>query len=390
MKIAYVYYLIQEKQLGVETKIKEQGRAIDKANIENLDIFVLNPSLTKTVGRVQYVKFNNLPFPFNNYHYLFQRYKLIEQTIPLQKYDYIILRYPLADQTGLAFTNKFNVITEHHTNELLEMRARWHETRSPIMKLARRILWQQEKKFAPQTLQNCKGIIAVSDGIRQFEVRRTHDAPPSITIGNGVDVTAVPHTGFMPFDNNKLDLLFLASSLRPWHGLDRVIRSFNQYQGDVQWQIHVVGNIGPEHLAGSGATLENVRFHGMKTRLQLDDILPVMHLAINTMGLHRIGLESVSPLKTCEYTARGLPFILAYNDPNLAAVKEEMRFFLSFENDESLVDVAQIIEFARCMSDRRAEIIAYMRLYASAHMDWAVKLQQYVDFVAEIDGRLLT
>lgn len=386
MKIAYIYYLVQKKQLGVEAKIREQGRALTAMGLDSLDIFVANPFFAHIKDSVKYVQFQSQYFPLNYYRYTFQRYQLIERIIPVQQYDYLIVRYPLADASGIEFTKKYKVITEHHTNEVREMQARMNSSRSLLDKSARRILLAQEEKYAPRILGSSQGIISVSDDIGLFELQRAGKKIPAITVGNGTEVAGILPTGFEPFDGKKIDLAFLASSVRPWHGLDRVIRSFNQYDGSVNWTIHVLGNITPDHLDDHNLNLTNVKFHGPKSKKELDEILPNMHLAINTMALARIGLNSVSPLKTGEYTARGLPFILAYQDPNLKMVEQELRFFLTFANDESLLDVTQIIEFAEAMTRRREEIMAYMRQYAFTWLDWRVKLQQYVDFVQEIHG----
>lgn len=389
MKIAYIYYLVQKNQLGVEAKIREQGRALAAMQLDCMDIFVANPYYTHTKDFVNFVQFQTQRFPMNYYRYTFQRYRLIERIIPVQQYDYLILRYPLADASGVQFTNKYKVVTEHHTNEELEMQARMTSSQSSLEKLARHILMAQEKRYAPHILGNCQGMISVSDDIGRYELQRANkkNGSMTITVGNGTEVEAVLPTGFKPFDGKSLDMVFLASSLRPWHGLDRVIRSLNQYRGPVHWTIHVLGNVKPEQLDEYNLNLKDVKFHGPKTRGELDEILPNMHLAINTMALFRIALNSVSPLKTSEYTARGLPFILAYEDPNLEMVNPNSRFFLTFPNDDSLLDLPQIIEFAQAMTERREEIIAYMRHYATTMLDWRVKLQQYVDFVQMIDKK---
>jgi hypothetical protein len=106
-----------------------------------------------------------------------------------------------------------------------------------------------------------------------------------------------------------------------------------------------------------------------------------MNLAISTMALHRKRMTEACSLKTREYTARGIPFVLAYEDPDLAMVEEERKFFLSFPNDDSPFSFDRIIDFARSITESGESISAYMREYAFQHMDWGSKMRAYVEFV---------
>jgi hypothetical protein len=320
------------------------------------------------------------------YEHLFRRYRLIERSIDLDSYDCIILRYPLADKTGIAFTSRYQVITEHHSNERSEVASRMAMASSILEKRVRKLILSQEQRYAVPILSNCRGIIAVTDEIRAVEQALAGAAVPAITIANGIDVQSVPHTGFARFDGRKLDILFVGTSFRPWHGLDRIIASLNQYRGSVHITLHVVGNITSQDVSEFLPCPADIRFHGTRFGSDLDTLMSNMNLAISTMGLYRKNMEEASSLKTRDYTARGLPFVLAYQDPDLEETSEEVRFYLRFENNDSLLDFSRIMAFAEEVSRRNEATSLYMREYASAHMDWQVKLSSYVDFVKQIDG----
>jgi hypothetical protein len=387
MKVAYIYYLVTKDQLGVENKILQQGRAISAAGLTDLDILILNPARQEKIGNVQFIKFRASPLPLNYYDYLFRRYALIDHTVDLSRYDYLILRYPLADKTGIQFCQKHRVISEHNTNEPAELRSRLKLKASPPDKVARRLLLSQEDKYAEPVLRNCLGVIAATDEIQHYERGRAKTDLPGRTIANGVTVDDIPFTGFKRFDGKQLDVLFVASFLRPWHGLDRVIQSFNHYQGQLRWTIHIVGNIDPETVRPVSPGLENLKFYGPKRGAELTAIISDMHLAVSSMTEYRINLNEACPLKTRDYTSRGMPFILAYLDPDLLAVDEQMRFYLEFKNDDSLLDIDEVIDFAADMAQRQEEVSTYMRQYALAHMDWRIKLQEYLEFVEQISRK---
>jgi len=384
MKVAYVYYLAVENQIGIEEKVRQQARALKTAGLDSMDIIVLNPVKDETEGNLSFVKFKGSRFPLNYYDYFYRRYQLIERSVDLKGYETIILRYPLADKSGIEFCRKYKVISEHNTDELSELRSRLKTAVSPLEKIGRRILLAQEEKYAGPTLRNCRGMISVTGEIEAFERRRSGGRPAAITIANGIDVANIPFTGFKPFDGKQLDLLFVGTSFRPWHGIERIIGSLNQYQGKIELTLHLVGHITRQELAPLVQGLDRVRFHGPMNVAELSELTPTMNLAFSTMALFRKEMEEACSLKTREYTARGIPFILAYEDPDLKDVEPEYRFFLRFGNNESRLDMEKIIQFAQEMSPKNREISAYMRKYAEEKMDWQVKFKQYMAFIERL------
>ncbi|MBK7178839.1 MAG: hypothetical protein IPH82_16950 [Chloroflexi bacterium] len=248
---------------------------------------------------------------------------------------------------------------EHHTKEPLELRSQVKSKAgsSAVERIARRLMLLLEQRYGTAVLRNCCGIITTNNTVRQFQETRT--APkqvPTITIGNGADIANIPMTGFKVFDGKWLDLVFLLSRLQPWQGLERIIASINAYSGDIKIRLHVLGNVRAEEVDISD--LSKVQFYGPQTGEALDRILANMNLGISTLALYKKNMDEVSSLKTGEYTARGLPFILANEDSDLSAVAPDRRFFLQFNNDDSLPDMTQIIEFAQAMTERREEIMA--------------------------------
>ena len=381
MRIAYVYYLITEDQLGVEEKIRQQARAIEAAGLEELELVVLKRTQMQAARPVHVKPFRHSHAFLKSSDFLFRRYALIERTADLDSFDAVLLRYPLADPTGADFCSQFPVVTEHHTLEVPELRARLGRG-SVAERLARRLLLLMENRYAGAVLRHCQGITGVTNQITQYEQNRAGGTVPAQTIGNGIDVEATRVTGFTRFDGGELRLVFVAGNLRPWHGLDRLINSVNQYTGNVDVTLHVVGNVSPDSLPG--ISLERVRFYGPQYGGDLDQTIRSAHLAVDSLAMHRRKMTEGSNLKVRDYTARGIPFIMAHADPDLAEVDEESDFFLSFPNDGSLLDLERIFAFAASVSQRSEEISNYMRRYAFTHMDWKVKLRTYVEFVKRV------
>ncbi|MFP3982439.1 MAG: glycosyltransferase [Desulfurivibrionaceae bacterium] len=381
MKLAYVVLLIQPIT-GIQKSIQEKARAF-AANSIDIDIIVLNPDIEKTCEGVQYVRIkSSLPGLFRYLNSLFRRYKLIDSNIDLKKYDFIILRYPSADRSGIRFIKKYKIITEHHADVRSQFLAPLPGATPVSIRLLKHIRYFLEKTYGHRILHNCRGIICVTNEIRQVESERVRPGTPSMTVANGIDVDNIYQTGYKVYNGTELDLVFIASSMNPWHGLDRLIRSLDKHHGPPHITFHIIGNISEKQINLNSSADVTLRFHGIQTGKNLDGLLQRMNLAFSTLALFRNRMEEACVLKTREYTARGLPFVLAYSDPDLDNVDPSRTFFLRIENKDTPVDLKAVISFVKELSkgSNPTELPAYMRQYARDHMDWKTKAQEYVSF----------
>jgi hypothetical protein len=117
---------------------------------------------------------------------------------------------------------------------------------------------------------------------------------------------------------------------------------------------------------------EDVIFAGSKAGQALDEEFKNAHLAIGSLAMHRIGLQKGSVLKLGEYTARGFPVVIAYDDFSL---REDVPFVLKIPADDSPVDINRLIEFYDHCRVSPEEI----RAYASAHFSWDKKVEKVIN-----------
>ena len=82
-------------------------------------------------------------------------------------------------------------------------------------------------------------------------------------------------------------------------------------------------------------------------------------------------------LKLREYMARGLPFITAVGDP---ALPPDPAFALRVTNDDSPIDMAAVVAFARAAKGDAA-VSARMRAHAQATLSWAGILRDVLERV---------
>ena len=386
MNIAYIIFDKDNSHI-IENRMFALAQGAKKANIKNIEFIYLNSSRHGTRGLLEIKKFKQNIFPFNYYDYFFRRYKIIENNIDVQKYDFVILRYPAGHPYGIKFTSRYNIITEHHTKEIPEYLSHLEGKLPFIIRNLKKIRLKLEIRYGYKILEQVKGIICVTDEIRNAELNRIDKISPSITISNGVDVQNIRKTGFKKFDGNTLNIVTVVSSPKPWHGLDKIISSINHNKGKVKIHFHIVGNITKDDIKNMPHDCSKVIFHGLKYGKELDEIMKDMNCAVSAMALYRNEMNEACSLKTREYTARGIPFILAYEDPDLQQVEKDCKFYLSFPNDESKIQIEKIIDFAGRMSEKdyKESISDYMREYALKYMDWSVKIKKYIEFLEKIE-----
>ena len=207
---------------------------------------------------------------------------------------------------------------------------------------------------------------------------------PCIRSSNGVDVDALPIRLPSNFDPGAPRFLGVAS-LAKWHGYDRVLRGLRQLLDEnpnIAPHVRFAGD-GPaatelKRLCGALQLGEYVSFHGMMTGKALDELFDQSDIAIASLGMHRIGLESASSLKTREYCARGIPFIFAGRDDSF---DEDFPFALRASVGESPIDLARILEDYAHMLSRVEDPAATMRAYAASHLSWKTRLNEIMKVV---------
>lgn len=229
-------------------------------------------------------------------------------------------------------------------------------------------------------------IVGVTDEITHYQLKRSEDpAKPHITIGNGFDVASAPRRNPPEDIHEELHLLCVANVSR-WHGLDRLLQGLANYNGVPDVILHIAGD-GEElphlqKLANDLGISDRVAFHGFKTGKALDALFDQCHIAVGSLGVHRIGLKEASILKVREYCARGIPFIYGIPDPDFLT---NFPYILHLPADESPIGVKQVLSFAKeaCADPDHPQ---KMRRYAEEHLDWSVKMKKLKDFLETLVG----
>src|SRR5690606_30857270 len=197
---------------------------------------------------------------------------------------HILLRYPTADPALLALMSQRRLITEHHSKEIEELE-RDQPGRAAL-----------ERWLGASILRRTRGLVAVTRDILDYERARA-GGRPGLVAGNAIDIHGDgPAWLQSPWRRHApLRLLFVASTVHPWHGLDLVLDALARTDPK-RYDLHVCGAAAPEYERQARAGGVTATFHG---RLAPDALWPRYEWAdagISAFGLHRKGLASASSL----------------------------------------------------------------------------------------------
>lgn len=196
---------------------------------------------------------------------------------------------------------------------------------------------------------------------------------PTLVLGDSVDFDSIPRVP--PTHNDQPRLVCMATQPFPWIALDKIVVMARLF---LSWHFDVIG-LEAEALR-STAVPENMEFHGYLEGERLIKVLTRADVAIGTLGLHRIGLEQMAPLKLREYLAYGLPAIIAYQDTDFT---ENDPFLLELPNKENNIAPCQarIEEFVNSWQGSRVQRDSILQL------DAGVKEYQRLRFFANVVSR---
>lgn len=209
---------------------------------------------------------------------------------------------------------------------------------------------------------------------------------PTITTDNGVDVDEINFNNKIPEFSDTLHILGLGNP-RTWHAYERVLDGLKNYYKSPQLIkaiFEIVGQGGDlgkyQELVTQYGIEEYVNFHGFQTGKALDEIAEKCHVGIASLGMHRINVANgeASPLKSREFTARGLPFVTGYFDKGFP---KDFPYIFNIPSDETPLDITKLVAFYENIRKEHANYKAEMRKFALDKLDWSIKMKAVSDYL---------
>jgi len=305
-------------------------------------------------------------------------YKVLSRIII--DYDIVYVRNFIADMMINS------IISSYEGTKILEIPTNIKALEAEISNPLGRFLI---RKYQPYFLRQFDHILIYGEP-SQYEIT---SGVPLLSLQNGVsvEVKAVNRAksiDYHIYGGTKMINLVSVANNSVWHGYDRVIRGMYQYyKGNPSKPVHY-------HCVGEGDALPELKelvneldlnsyviFHGTKTGQELDRIFEESDIAIGSLGNHRKRLYTESALKSREYCARGVPFVISSNDQDFP---ESFPYILKIPSDESPVDINKIVEWYEELTNSHPDYSTEMRKYAEEHLSWNAKMKPVIEKIKEI------
>ncbi|MFX0132667.1 MAG: hypothetical protein ACFFDN_03370 [Candidatus Hodarchaeota archaeon] len=364
-------FKIHFKGIKIFFPVELKAHSLLSPSTEYLELKQIGYSLWNIVSKIFLIK---------NILQTRQIFQCAYNTISKYKPDVIIFRYKAFSISSVFNPKKVNsnivFVSEHQSKEIDELKS--------FMKSIRRFALISERIRAKKYFNYVDAITGVTSEIAKYELERAKRNIPFYILSNGIDVNKYPVKRYQKFEGNTLKMICVVSKTMKWQGLDRLLLGMKNYQGDIRFELHIVGMITQEinELLNKLKLKSRVFCHGIKYGKELDSIYNDMHIAIGTLGIHRKNLEYGTPLKVREYIARGIPFLISYKDED---IDSNFPFFLKLAPDDSSLNMEQIIHFTQSIYQKyENKIPIILRNYAAKKLDYNVKTRNYLQFILNL------
>ena len=357
---------------GVKKKIGMQCRAFEQIG---LSVTAFNSGRRSTYGQVEKL----LPFSYGiNYRDIKSKINKLE----MNSFRYCYVRHSPASR-GLIDVLKAIKETQRGIKTILEIPTYPYEDEFRPLKAKPSML---RERIYRNKMSKYVDLVITPSHIEEKNIFGI----PAMEITNGIDPENITVRTIAPKDENTINLVGVAL-ITPKQGYERVIQGLSDYtkskQADEPKVYFYVIGVGAEkkeleELCKQLHIEENVIFTGEKDGTDLEYYYSIGDLGVGTLGLYKTReLKKVNSLKTREYCAKGLPFIITDCDYKFADSKED--FFMVIKDSDEPVDIRRTVQFLRSLREKYSdeEIILKMTSFAKKNLSWATILKPVLETV---------
>lgn len=213
---------------------------------------------------------------------------------------------------------------------------------------------------------------------------KTFDRIPVLHFSNGVEWKNLPLNMYKGNDD-EIHMICVSGCMLS-HGYDRMIEGLNNYYNgnpDKKVFFHVVGtgdcyNQYVKLADKYGLNDKYVFFYGRRVGDELDEIYAKCNMAAAHLATHRIGIKTISSLKSREYAIRGIPFI---SSADLGFFSEDTGKYIKYvPDDDTPIDINSIVDFYDSVYCEK-NVSEKMRKVFSELCDWKNTYKAVIDYI---------
>jgi len=367
----YIYFGAKDASPGVLKKIGYQIEALKAYyNIQ----LICPPNVDKKKSLSTFI-YENLPFGTMKRDYE----GLLSQA---EGADFFYIRYKLVDRKLLSFYRK---LKELYPNSKI------------VLEIPTYPYWKEKgnnlgmyKWYYRDRLYN-KSLYKYIDRIATYSDDEYIYKIPTIKIKNGILVEDEFRDVISANNDSVINLLAVAM-FQQAHGYERIIEGLAEYykRNDIARKVlvHFVGAGGEEiekykTLVEKYSLGEYVVFHGKKFGEELIHMYDITDIGLGSFGMYKVGVAISSGLKIREYLAHGMPVVSGcYED----VFENNKDYYLSFENDSSVVDINRIISWYDELVSRnqsKKSMREAIHRFARENVDIRVLMNPVVNYINE-------
>lgn len=360
--------LCESHHLGVAKKIRCQVEALKKA-CGDVDLYFLgnseiikNDIKVKTYSQNKFLK--RLVYFFLFYYYL-ANCKL--------NVEFLYVRY---QKCSLSFLYMLHKIKKYNKKVKILVEIPTYPYEVECVSLRDKFFMLIDKVTRPFMKRYVEHIVTFSCEDYIFGI-------PTVKTNNGVNVD--PDLKFSDLSTSEGFHLLGLANLSFWHGFDRIISGLDQYY-KMGGQKKVIFNI-----VGAGRELSRLKndvlkygltdvvvFHGPLYGNELQKIILKCHVGISCIGMHRWHADT-TVLKSREYCACGLPFLMGYDDPDFP---DSFPYVLRVSQDDCPVNIQSVLEFYDKVVQNSLEYRYDMIRYAEQNLVWTAKMRPVLEAIS--------
>lgn len=247
-----------------------------------------------------------------------------------KEYDIILFRHVTFDPFSIFFSPFIkNRIGVHHSKEIEELKLIRKGFKGKLASFMERITGRFSVK-------NSLYIAAVTEEIALYEKKERNADKPILVYPNGIEIKNIEV--LEDNRNNLINILFICSHFAEWHGLDLLLESLNQYKGENNFFIHLIGELtsNQKEMISNNKYAENIIVYGSKRKTEYYDIASKCDIGLGSLAMYRQNLKEGSTLKVREMLAMGLPVYSGHKDASLNSSFKYYKYSDNFNFEEIL------------------------------------------------------
>lgn len=387
MKVLFVSFH-NPNSIGVHKKVLQQVEFFQKSGVE-IEALFINEQHEKTEKKenIHFVKPVEKPVLSSIYyrryirninHYFYQnklaaiRYKYLKKYCASITYDVIYFRYPFSSIPLAKFTkaHKNKIVFEHNTVEVNEIKGSL--TKEPELKY----YYFCEKYLSKQIFRNALFGLAVTQEILWHENAKAGINYCKEIYKNPIDVSKFQVRQFAP--NEKSSIAILIGSYDEWHGLDILCDAIRKSKREKEYDFTYIGSVN-QRVKEIFQGLE-VNFTGALKQDEIKAEFEKCDITLGSLATFRFDVKELSSLKTREYMAMGVPFIIGCVDTAFMDANEQVMQYIKVIDFSKEIDLNEMDDFIQSVKNDVSHPHK-LNAYAKNELDFIPTFLQIVDLM---------